>query len=163
MPKITVKSMVYGLNSWGLNKVFKSKPPANTWFRIKPPTTPRTPPMKPIAKASVRNIRCICPLERPFVDNNPISRLLMLKETSETVEPRYHATKKTGSETTIKLNKVLEKLYWKLVNADPSMLFTEPSFSKLARTLFCTSSATVCTFLADAWTSQGLKSFSRSI
>ena len=48
----------------------------------------------------------------------------MLKETSETVEPRYHATKKTGIETTIKLNKVLEKLYWKLVNAFPSILFT---------------------------------------
>ena len=106
-----------------MNNVSKLKP-VYIWFRSAPPATPANPPIKPMSNASVKNIRCICPLDNPLVDSNPISRRLRLKETSDTVEPMYHATMKTGIETTMKDSKRLGKVYWKVCTAKSKLLWT---------------------------------------
>ena len=120
---LLVQSQAYR-QQYGFNAIFLL--PVNLYGPgdINPQNNPINPPIKPITNASAKNIRCICPLESPFVESNPISRLLRLNETSETVEPKYQATKNTGSETINKFImmvsekpnsksvKVLPRLFW---------------------------------------------------
>ena len=96
----------------------------NSGTRMKPRKTPMIPPMAPRRIVSVRNIIRIWCLEKPLVDSSPISRLLRLKETSETVVPMYHATKKIGREMIVNVNWMDIEVNRNVLRYDPRLFVT---------------------------------------
>ncbi len=90
---------------------FPPKAPTKIGVNIRLRPTPTTPPTSPIVRASIRNVLRSCPFERPLVKRRPISLLLRLKMTLETVIIMYHAMKNTGRAMIRELNVILEAVY----------------------------------------------------